>query len=315
MKYAAIGILTVMLAAAASRTPAVGGGVPYPVYRAGAPVTIDGKLEEKAWEGLVTATNFKVFKQMELADDQTYFRMGWDKDFLYLAVRCAEPSMDKVTSTVPDGGYVLTEDSVEIFIASEEIYEHFAVNPIGSRWNHGRCRNWQAAAVRGRESWTLEAKIPFREVGGMPETGTTWKVNVFRNATDFASGKRKWTSWSPVKTDAHDADRFRGIEFKDRALDAGEASARSERYNAVSEQGLHEELRRAAKALFTKCREHAAEVESEVAATRFGDALSRLASRLREKLSLEKLDNVRLEAEALHAEIIKFKMKMLVENE
>ena len=313
MHYATIAILTGTLAAAA-RTPSVDGGVPYPAYRPGAPVTIDGKLQEKSLQGLVAATNFKVFKQMKLAGDQTYFRMGWDKDFLYIGVRCAEPSMDKVRSTVPDGGYVLTEDSVEIFIASEEIYEHFAVNPIGSRWNRGKCRNWQAAAVRGRESWTLEAKIPFRELGGMPESGTTWKVNVFRNATDFASGKRKWTSWSPVRTGAHDADRFRGIAFRDRALDAEEAAAHTERYNAVSEQELQEELREAANTVFAKCRDQAAEVESDAASTRFGDTLTRLATRLRAKSSLEKLDAVRLEAEALHAEIIKFKMKMLVDS-
>jgi len=277
-------------------------------------MTIDGNLDEKAWQGLVAATNFKVYKQMKVApaSGQTSFRIGWDKEFLYVGVRCEEANMDKVKSTVPDGGYILAEDSVEIFIASDEIYEHFAVSPIGSRWNRGLCTDWEAAAVRGSDFWSVEAKIPFRELGGAPGYGTRWTVNVFRNATHFESGKRKLTSWSAVRTGAHDAAHFRGIEFADRALDAGEADVNTERFNVAVEQGLLDEVRMNASRVLVKCSEQMADVEERAAGKRFGQELLRLTSVLREKAALDRLDAIRGEAESLHAEIIKHKMAALV---
>ena len=125
----------------------------YPVYRMTTPIQLDGRLDEQGWLGLIEATNFKILSQHKLTDKQTYFRFGWDDEYLYVGVKCEEPDIAKVKAVVPDRGYVFSDDSIEIFLAPKKLYYHLGVNTIGSRRWSGDEYNLEAQAIQGKDFW------------------------------------------------------------------------------------------------------------------------------------------------------------------
>jgi len=285
---------------------------PYPVYLISTPVVIDGKLDEDAWKGLIEATNFKILSQMKLTDKQTCFRVGWDREALYLGVKCHEPDISKVTAKEPDWGYVVREDSIEMFFDKEGRYDHLAVSTIGSRWVNGECTNWTAAAVRGKDFWAFEARIPFSELGSAPSHGETWRFNIARNATVLDSGGHKHTTWSPLQGTFHDVKRFRSLRFTKRRVEAERAARETLEFNEAVELGRLRELRDKAIAAIEKCRNELKDVEDATALSRFTRDISALDEMAGRGTDFEELKRTCDRAENVRKEILVHKLKALV---
>ena len=74
----------------------------YPVYKLTSAPVMDGKVDgDPAWSGVPSGTGFHVLGGRRLARKQTFFKMGFTDDALYIGVRCEEPDIAKVNTLVP----------------------------------------------------------------------------------------------------------------------------------------------------------------------------------------------------------------------
>ncbi len=209
------------ISAPAFATPQAGEKTNYPVHFISVAPEIDGRLDEPVWQSLPEATGFYVLGGEVAKAKQTFFRMGWDKDNLYIGIKCEEPDIAEVI-----------EDSVEIFLASALAkYSKFMVNTMGSRLSYQFVRvltrgpkiplsNWEGDIYKGEDYWSVEIRIPFAILGfdrGLQD-GEIWKGNITRNITVFTSGGNRSTTWAPLKRSFHELHNFASFLFKQKEL-------------------------------------------------------------------------------------------------
>lgn len=190
----------------AKGTPAVTG------RQAKQPPTIDGKLDDAAWENAAAATGFHVQHTYAQAPATTRTRVAWDDDALYLGFRCeseAVGGLDNAAKRRDDralwvGDYVEAVVDVDL---DDRHYHRFAVTPDGTiydakgffdpairddilwqgmlkmyrdldaKWNP----KWRVGTGRVDGAWVAELAIPWAALGGeAPEAGATLKLQLAR---------------------------------------------------------------------------------------------------------------------------------------
>ena len=166
---------------------------------------LDGKVtDDPAWRNLLKASDFVVLGISDLASKQTFFRMGYSAKALYIGVECKDPEVKEIKAKLKDMESVWREDSIEVFIFPEnaENYHQFVVNAIGSRFSGtGKggqkipLANWQAKTYRGKDYWSVEIRIPFKNFALTPKSGEVWTGNIVRNI--YTSGDRH-TTWAQI---------------------------------------------------------------------------------------------------------------------
>ncbi len=179
------------------------------------PPAIDGNLADACWRAATEAGGFTLYSRPKPAGVQTSFRVGYDERHLYLAVRCDEPLIGRLT---PDAAGRDTKgcfrgETVEVFIDpahDHETYYQLAVNLAGSLYDaRGTDKAWNAEIRRATrmldDAWTLELALPWRAVGLEPAEGAVVGFNVCR---DRFVGKREWTNWSQTRRNFHDVACF-----------------------------------------------------------------------------------------------------------
>ena len=57
---------------------------------------IDGRIDESCWSLAKIATDFTDYKTESLAVEQTFVRVLYDDDNLYIAFECLEPEPDRI---------------------------------------------------------------------------------------------------------------------------------------------------------------------------------------------------------------------------
>ena len=143
----------------------------------------------------------KTFKAVP-AEAQTEFRMVWDDEYIYIALRCANANIVGLKETEAIWGANM--DSVEWNLAPEHAYTaayyQMAVSAFNRSVGPGRYlhdqwhkEDWEpkglvSAVQRGDGFWTCEMALPlkaFKE--GAPKVGDRWRVNVARNYPGGAS--------------------------------------------------------------------------------------------------------------------------------
>jgi len=179
----------------------------YECPRLTGPVTIDGKLDEPAWQKALKVTGFKLhYKPDTPAKTQATVYLAWDDARLYFA---AEMEDKDVWADIEErDGELWTQDVVELFIKPREDkfhYYEFEFSPKGvifdafwpSRGSVIMSRNakpWNvdlkaAATVQGTlvnwrdqdQGWTIETSIPltaFEETCPAPKPGDVWTFTV-----------------------------------------------------------------------------------------------------------------------------------------
>ena len=211
----------------------------YPLYRLPAAPAVDGNVEgDPAWAGEPEATGFFRLGGDYARAKQTQVRAAWTADAVYLAVRCEEPDIARIQPMGKDGGDLWTEDGVEIFVRPEGLtdFHQFIVNNGGARRGAGLADgrlDWQAAASRAADTYTLEIALPLALFGKRPAAGTVWQGNFCRNIFTTDSGGDKFTTWAPLRASFHEWERFARWQFRAEAPNPAEVAAVEIRLNGA----------------------------------------------------------------------------------
>jgi len=170
--------------------------------RATGPVTLDGKLDEKAWEAAPRITDFK--SDGKPVSIRTEARLLYDDENLYVAVRCYDDDMKNLVAEQTErDGKTFMDDSVEIFFDANRdgrTYFTFCTNVLGTRtdgigfdysWNG----QWEAKASRGDDAWTVEIRFPLANFDISPSTPAVWGMNIGREHPRL----KQYPCWAPTK--------------------------------------------------------------------------------------------------------------------
>jgi len=195
----------------------------YDIRRTSSPITIDARLDERAWRRARPAGDFHFLGSPEGEPEQTEARLLWDDENLYVSWFCHDRHIS--AQVIERHGSVSRDDCVEIFLSPNPAkvtnYYTFEINAIGAMLN--RCRTdwwtgpptWEPEGVRYRASyhgqprkdeapsdrhWIVEMAIPLRNFARdaahtPPHDGDVWRLNL--NRTGGVTNRRS-SSWSPT---------------------------------------------------------------------------------------------------------------------
>jgi Carbohydrate family 9 binding domain-like len=103
---------------------------PYLCYRAPAPITIDGRLDEDAWRDAPRSPRFVDVVSGAAGLYDTRAAALWDDDYLYIGFWVEEPWV-KAQITERDA-LIFMENDVEVFIDGGDTYYEFEINALGT---------------------------------------------------------------------------------------------------------------------------------------------------------------------------------------
>jgi hypothetical protein len=177
-----------------------------------APIRIDGRLDEPAWQQAQRISNFT---QRELnfgapASERTEVAVLFDEDALYIGFWCydSDPGGIRAPAMARDFSFG-SDDNVEIVLDTFDDDRNgylFVTNPNGARSDalvadNGGVVNrdwdgvWMVRTSRTLEGWFAEFRIPFSTLRFRPGSGQVWGLNLERNIRR----KREqvlWQGWS-----------------------------------------------------------------------------------------------------------------------
>ncbi|MAE63948.1 MAG: hypothetical protein CMJ18_06710 [Phycisphaeraceae bacterium] len=209
------------------KMPAVPAPPQVEVPRRRGEISVDGELDEPAWQRAARVT-MPTTRFGEVATRDTAVRVCWDAAALYVAFEAQMPE-GETTVNVPQRGRDNTAiwqfDGVEIFIApdrSTRRYAQFMVSALadvtdllvdidGGTGKYGS-PSWNAdvsaAAMHGGGRYVVEVRIPFEPLARPPAAGDFWGANFYRFSPDGAA-------WSPTYGGFHSPARFGTLQFSD----------------------------------------------------------------------------------------------------
>ncbi len=192
-----------------------------------ASISFDGMVNEEAWEKTEPITNFTQREPYvgEKATDKTEFFVLYDKEYLYLGMRCfQDPEMLSSKELARDAN-LSKDDKVQIildtYLDGRNAY-WFQIGPRGSIGDalvseNGRAFNkswdglWDGKARIHDQGWDAEIKIPFKTLG-FKEGQDIWGLKLIRQVTK----KAETSYWPETTLDANrfqisDAGKLRGL--------------------------------------------------------------------------------------------------------
>ena len=189
-------------------------------------VAIDGKLDEPFWNSIPSVkVNLK-------KDDGEPFNVAatakicYDKNSIYIGVRCDEPLMTAIKDTcMLHDGPVWTENELELFFDNDNAqkdYKQILVNSLGTitdlksingsadiKWESGA----QTAVNKDASGWTMEMRVPFSSLcGAVPHPGAIWGFNICRVRTTVKPSE--YSCWNPTFGALGKPDRFGKLIFR-----------------------------------------------------------------------------------------------------
>jgi len=183
---------------------------------------IDGLLDDTAWQNAEIMTDFQVTLSGDLAEEQTWVRMVYDNDNLYVGIHCQEPNPQGLVALATDP-YPFTwgDDDIEIFLdvnRDRQTYARIFTNSIGTTFNalpgKGKVDKWYDHSVRvGKDYWAAEFRLPFSELGvdDAPCSTTVWGVNVRRHRQ---KPRRIQSDWIKMPNYPYEPWRFGELRFR-----------------------------------------------------------------------------------------------------
>jgi hypothetical protein len=180
---------------------------------------VDGKLDDACWARAAVITPFLLNDGRGLATQQTVARLCWDDRALYLACECGERALVPETQQLhllkqtvkAHDGPVFGDESLEIFLqpGGGSTYYQLAANMLGTRYeSRGTDPSfngaWETATSTGRDTWVLEAAIPFASLGVTVKPGDKWNFNLCRNENPAAGH----STWSGLQGAYHTPEQF-----------------------------------------------------------------------------------------------------------
>ena len=194
------------------------------IERDAAVVTIDGKLDEDAWQSLRT-NSLRDLVTGKSTGIKTRFHIFWAKGAIYIAVICQEPDMKglNITARRHDDTSIWDGDLIELLIETQtHAYYQLAISPSGALVDldreNGLRTVWSSNAEVGvhrggdqrwgDESWTVEVRIPVASEnqanidpdnglsGRKPSNAYPWYFNVCRQRS--RNGETGFWAFSPT---------------------------------------------------------------------------------------------------------------------
>jgi hypothetical protein len=165
------------------------------IVRAETPPTIDGVLDEPAWDRAAVIENLTQVEPVEGVPPTrpTEIRILYDARSIYFGVRCHDSEPDRIVAKqLRRDGSLKSDDRVELVI--DPIFDRrngffFATNPVGARLDGLVVNNrdideewdgiWHAKASIDAQGWVAEIAIPFQTISYDPKT-MRWGFNLER---------------------------------------------------------------------------------------------------------------------------------------
>src|SRR6185437_3646456 len=147
--------------------------------RATGPITIDGQLDEKAWQAAEPLRSFAVYWEKRPARGATTARLLWDDDNLYFSADMEDEDLFALTKE--HNGMTWEDDVFELFFrpaADRRPYYEFQVNALNTQ---------------------LETFLPSRGAGGYrrfalePRLGMVSSVKLRGTLNKWQDRDRGWT--------------------------------------------------------------------------------------------------------------------------
>ena len=216
----------------------------YTIYRAGTPITIDGRLDEPAWGAAPDVGTFVFPWYRGGKKEMTVTKLLWDDDNLYVSFLCEDAHI-WAEHTTRDGA-VYRDDCVEVFTAPNPDLPHnyfnIEMNVLGifldQRHPNGPNPKeeieWNGEGIRIATTlsgtlnddtdedayWILEAAIPFRNFEAAakhtpPEPGDLWRLGLNRLGGKTNPQFSQWSASQTLQPQFHAPDDFGRVTFSD----------------------------------------------------------------------------------------------------
>ncbi|MBM3497982.1 MAG: hypothetical protein FJX74_04850 [Armatimonadetes bacterium] len=202
-------------------------------YRAASPVTVDGKLDEPAWNSVAPLGAFSCFLTKRGTPAYgTEAKVVWDDQNLYVSFQAEDPD---IWSTIAERDGNLWEGEVcEVYVDPDgdgRDYAELEVNPLNAvidlkigweengavtdvptfvKWD---AEGWRTAvSVDGTttdradkdKGWTVEMAVPLADLaplgGPPPQLGDTWRFQLYRIDRSNTLRDPEYSGWSPTDT-------------------------------------------------------------------------------------------------------------------
>jgi hypothetical protein len=182
-----------------------------PMVKVEEPPAIDGSLDDVVWQQAPVLHRFVQVapRPGEPASEATEIRLLYDRDFLYVGIRCYDREPERIIARQMIYDVELTTDD-RVSMVLDPLFDQkngylFSVNPLGTRWDgliepglefrQEWSGIWYADAKIDAEGWTAEVAIPFKTISFNPATDT-WGFNVMR-AIRRRNEVVRWASPTP----------------------------------------------------------------------------------------------------------------------
>lgn len=215
----------------------------YVAPRCDMPITIDGKLDEPAWQRVPESAPFVPVRPDAVMTRRTTLRMTYDDTTLYVGVRCDDPNAHEAVLASPrahDDPNIWRDDSVEVFFDPAQcraLFDQFIVS-IAGRMVYGRDGNYEpdtltkVAVHVADDAWFVELAIPFERLGVRAHAGDMWGMDVFRSRhARSPSDKTELSAWSPTGASFRLAHKFGNLLFA-----VGPTTARPKPDDAIADR-------------------------------------------------------------------------------
>ena len=222
------------------------------VYQKKEPIAIDGELNEATWKEADVLSVFKLANWQQsnsgdnLAKEQTYVRVVYDQDNLYIAVECMEPTPELLLHSMserdkwPDGNKIeiffnypdMTEKYYQLcFNTAGAFYDAIVSSPTNSDYSYHSAAEYKIKTLADR--WVIELRLPTSAIGMKCFEGATWKLNVARGRF-LTDGTKEQSSCSNGQF--HGVANFVNIKFvSERGVGNRDRSAwKNSSFNAVT---------------------------------------------------------------------------------
>ena len=186
--------------------------------RLGAPLQLDGQLDERVYHEVPPVTDFVQQEPNEgaPAGDQTEVWVTFDDDTLYVSARCWSRAPDRIVANEMKRDSFGMYGNETLGIVLDTFYDRrnafaFTTNAIGGLFDalvtDERSQNidwntvWDVAAGRFEDGWTVEVAIPFKSLRYRAGPAQMWGLNVQRrvastNETSFLTPIPASLSWA-----------------------------------------------------------------------------------------------------------------------
>jgi len=202
----------------------------YVCHRRAGEICLDGKIDEKAWDGKQVVARFWKSKDKGTPRYQTVVYATWDDEALYIAARMDDDDVVGYLANRDDPVY--NEDAFEVFLlpnpANQFVFE-FEFSPRSiifdglnrrlpdnqSGYRGETSRGWNAVGLECKanvlgtlnnftdrdKGWVVEVKIPFsalKSVVAKPKPGDKWKITFARCESSVYLDEVEWSASVPL---------------------------------------------------------------------------------------------------------------------